>query len=360
MAEPTSVRPVRVLFSLSRIRPTTNPYLVQLIESLPEDVEMVFFSWRRALLGRYDVVHVHWPEVVFRKTTRLRSLAARLAYGAFLLRLAVTRTPLVRTIHNITPYEEASRHEQLLIDGTDRLTKFWVCLNDHTPVPDGGRSRTIPIGLPPAVFTAHEGPAAEPGRILHFGLVRPYKGIEELISAFAGVDDPALRLAIAGRCDDPAYREVVQAQSARDPRISVDLRHLSDEELADEVCRAQLVVLPYRTMHNSSAAILALSMGRPVLVPELQVTASLAAEVGPGWVQRYDGMLRPEHVRAALGAASTLDVSTRPAMADRTWPHIGNAHAEVYHAVVGRGRRARVEEHRRASSLPDGVQELGR
>lgn len=352
MAERTTVRPARVLFSLSRIRPTTNPYLVQLVASLPDDVELLFFSWRRALLGRYDVFHVHWPEVMLRKTTRLRTLAAQLLYALVLARLTLTRTPVVRTIHNLEPYEEASRFEEVLVDATDRRTRFWIRLNDRTPVPQGAAARTIPIGEPPAVFTQHVGPGPVEGRLLHFGLVRPYKGIEELITAFAGLPDPGLRLVIAGRCDDVAYREVVRAAAARDDRIELDLRHLSDEELADEVSRAELVVLPYRTMHNSSAALLALAMGRPVLVPDLEVTSDLADEVGDGWVQRYAGMLRAEHVGEALTAVRRLGPDARPAMGARAWPHIGNAHAEVYQAMAAHGgRRGQLLEERERTSV---------
>lgn len=355
MAESTTVRPTRVLFSLSRIRPTTNPYLVQLVGSLPDDVEVLFFSWRRALLGRYDAFHVHWPEVVLRKSTRMRTLAARLLYTLVLGRLSLTRTPIVRTIHNLEPYEQGSWFEQVLADGTDSRTRFWIRLNDRTPVPDGAAARTIPIGEPPATFTQHEGPGVVRGRLLHFGLVRPYKGIEELITAFAGLPDPELRLVIAGRCDDPAYREVVRAAADRDERIELDLRHLSDEELADEVSRAELVVLPYRTMHNSSAALLALAMGRPVLVPDLEVTSDLADEVGADWVQRYAGMLRTEHVRDAVTAVRGLREGTRPAMGARTWSSIGNAHAEVYQAMAARGeqRRALLDGSRERALLDE-------
>jgi len=337
--ERPTVRPVRVLFSLSRIRPTTNPYLVQLVGAIPDDVEVLFFSWRRALLGRYDVFHVHWPEVLLRRSTRARTVAARTLYTLLLWRLTLTRTPVVRTIHNLEPYEQASWYEQVLANGTDRRTRFWIRLNDRTPVPPGAAARTIPIGEPPAVFTQHVGPGVVPGRLLHFGLVRPYKGIEELVTAFTGLDDPRLRLVIAGRCDDPEYRHVISAAASRDERIELDLRHLGDEELADEVARAELVVLPYRTMHNSSAALLALAMGRPVLVPDLEVTEDLAVEVGEAWVRRYTGMLRAEHLRDALDDVARIEPGCRPRTAGRGWVHIGNAHAEVYQAMAVRGVR---------------------
>src|SRR3712207_8608213 len=51
------------------------------------------------------------------------------------------------------------------------------------------------------------------------------------------------------------------------------------------------------------AALLALSLGRAVLVPDNDVTRDLAAEVGERWVRRFSAPLTPELL---VGAASDL------------------------------------------------------
>ena len=95
--------PVRVLQSFGRPGPRTNPYIVMLGDSLARtpDLELVRFSWRAALVGRYDVVHLHWPEVLMEGRDPLRSAGKRVAFAALLTRVAVTRTPVVRTVHNL-------------------------------------------------------------------------------------------------------------------------------------------------------------------------------------------------------------------------------------------------------------------
>ena len=50
------------------------------------------------------------------------------------------------------------------------------------------------------------------------------------------------------------------------------------------------------------AALLALSLDRPVLVPANPVNDRLAEEVGPVWVQRYAGALTAEVLTSALAA----------------------------------------------------------
>ena len=54
------------------------------------DVEVQYFSWRTALLGRYDVFHVHWPEVLVRGRTRWRAMARSLLFVLVLARLRLT------------------------------------------------------------------------------------------------------------------------------------------------------------------------------------------------------------------------------------------------------------------------------
>jgi beta-1,4-mannosyltransferase len=81
---------------------------------------------------------------------------------------------------------------------------------------------------------------------------------------------------------------VAGERGARRPRVRLTLRHADDDELVEAVGEAQVVVLPYRQMHNSGALLLALSLDRRVLVPSGPVTDELAARVGEHWVCTAD------------------------------------------------------------------------
>src|SRR5690606_28006942 len=112
------------------------------------------------------------------------------------------------------------------------------------------------------------------------GLIRPYKGVESLISAMEALDDAQARLRICGRPSDARMRQEVERACLRDPRISAQLTYLDDAALAHEVGLSELVVLPYRQMHNSGTLLLALSLERPVLAPWSEANAAIAEEVG--------------------------------------------------------------------------------
>jgi beta-1,4-mannosyltransferase len=62
--------------SFPRPRPTTNPYLVMLRDAVAAvpGVEVRTFTWRGALLDRYDVFHVHWPEILVSGHSPLKAL----------------------------------------------------------------------------------------------------------------------------------------------------------------------------------------------------------------------------------------------------------------------------------------------
>jgi beta-1,4-mannosyltransferase len=328
-----------VLESFPGPRPTTNPYLVQLVHSLPPDVQTMTFTWRRALTAPYDLFHVHWPENLPRGTTRARTAARRALTAALLLRLAVRRTPMVRTLHNTGPHEPGGRLERALLRWFDRRTTLWIRLTPSTVPPSGAAVVTIPHGHYRDWFADLPVAPAEPGRVLYFGLVRPYKGVEDLLDAFLELPDPEVRLRLVGRTTQDSVRERVECAMRADPRIGVRLEYVTDAELADEVSRAALVVLPYRRLHNSGAAILALSLGRPVLLPSGSTAEELTAEVGPGWIRTFTPPLTSDALAAALVGANDPGRAPAPDLSWREWRDAGEAHAAAFRTAVGLARR---------------------
>ena len=124
-----------VLQSFPTPRPTTNPYVVQLARSLAAlpDVSVLTFTWRRALTGSYDVFHAHWPEVLVSGQSPLKKLVRQALFVLFLLRLRLSRTPLVRTRHNLELPEGISRRERALLRWAERWTTLEVLINESTP-----------------------------------------------------------------------------------------------------------------------------------------------------------------------------------------------------------------------------------
>jgi glycosyltransferase involved in cell wall biosynthesis len=340
------MRAIRVMQSFGAPRPTTNPYIVMLQDALRRTpgIEHLPFSWRTALFGRYDVFHVHWGDTLLAAGSRRTRAGKRVAMAVLLGRLALTRTPVVRTVHNVTP-PEGGRIDVALLTALERRTALRIRLSPTTPEVAGIPSVLILHGHYRDWFAPMSRSEAAPNRLAYVGLIKPYKGVEPLLVAFeeASAQHDELRLTVAGRATDPELARAITEVADRVRSIDADLRYLSEEEFVAIVTSASAVVLPYRHMHNSGSALAALSLDRPVLVPDNETTRLLADEVGPAWVQFFDGELTAESLIRLADASATAPAG-RPDLSAREWDAAGTAHAAAYRSALDarrhRGRRS--------------------
>lgn len=329
--------PLVVMHTTADKKDKGNPYTLMLLASMPAEIRAVDFDWARGIAGRLDVIHLHWPELLLRDPNPLRRGAKKILFTLMFLRLMITATPIVQTVHNTSPHEDGTRYERRLLGTLTRRTRAWIVLNP-TPV-DVGPGRVVEIlhGHYRDWFAGSVKPDTQPGRYLFFGLIRPYKQVVNLIDAYVELNDPATSLRIVGACSDPAVPTRVAAIDEPRSGISVDFSFVTDDQLADELGRAELVVLPYKEFYNSGAALLALSLGRPVLTPRSEASMALQAEFGSEWVLLFDGDLCGAHLKDALALRRSQPPSEPlPDLSRREWSGIGAAHAELYLSIAGR------------------------
>ena len=126
-------------------RTSVNPYTVLLAEHVRDaGVRVLYFGWRAALLGDYDVFHVHWPENLVAGRTPARRLVRQALTVLIVLRLTITRRALVRTVHNLDLPDGLSRSQLFVLRLLDRRTDFVIRLNPFTPLPESTPFATIP------------------------------------------------------------------------------------------------------------------------------------------------------------------------------------------------------------------------
>lgn len=105
---------------------------------------------------------------------------------------------------------------------------------------------------------------------LFLGLLRPYKGLEDLISAFKKLESSKVRLLVAGRVFGVDNYEAELKELVRvDPRIRLVPEFIVDEEIQLYLNACDMFVLPYKDITTSGAAALALSFGRPIIAPAI-------------------------------------------------------------------------------------------
>src|ERR1700678_2008719 len=109
--------------------------------------------------------------------------------------------------------------------------------------------------------------------LLFFGLVRPYKGLEDLVRVFNSLpreEAERLWLTVIGEtcagCTEPAH---LIATSPHADRITFVNEYVPDEVVGAAFAHADVAVLPYRRSSSSGILHVAMSLGLPVVVTDV-------------------------------------------------------------------------------------------
>ncbi len=141
---------------------------------------------------------------------------------------------------------------------------------------------------------------AECCNLLYFGVIRPYKGVEDLLTAFDAIAPEEINkywLTIVGETWEgwnlPA--ELIAA-SRYHARITFVNRYVRDDEVMSFFAGADAVVLPYHRSSASGPLHIAMSCGLPVVVTQVGGLTEAVAS--------YEGAIMiPPQAPAALGVA---------------------------------------------------------
>jgi glycosyltransferase involved in cell wall biosynthesis len=269
------------------------------------------------------VVHLHWVFAFALPGARRIPALRRLTYLWFLVWLKTCRTlgmHLIWTAHNVLPHEPVFADD---VSARKALVKACDLVVAHSPetlaelaalgvVPR--KSAVIQHGpMAPAMCAAslrNPGAGSGPRRFLFFGRVKEYKGVDDLLVGFLAMpDDVPAHLTIAGQCDDPGLRSRLRARAQRGgANVVLRLERVPDEEVTHLLAAADVVVLPFRRVTTSGSAMLALSHGRPLIVPCLAGLTELPDQA----IFRYDGEV--SQLIAVLTQAARTDGETLAAM----------------------------------------------
>jgi glycosyltransferase involved in cell wall biosynthesis len=344
-------KPLKVLAWPASRKRAENPYtyLVQL-NTAPYGVETYELTALQLLRPGWDIIHIHWPEMLLTKPGLLRQIVtgATLLLLLFLQRL-FTRTRLVWTVHNAEAHEvhyprwgrfymklfirmvdgiiiltEASRTEVIARYPRLEAVPYILARQGHYRHLDKGR-------LDPSLARAAHGLADNDFVFLYFGQIRPYKNVPRLVSCFRQLQGDHFRLIVAGAPIDQHLSGEIATVAQADPRITLDMTFIPEERLVEYLWAADCVVLPFSQVLNSGSALLALSFERPVLTINTPTFSELGNLVGKGWISTYDGDLT---ANTLADAATAQAPSGSPDLSEFEWNSIGRSTAEFFHRLV--------------------------
>ncbi|WP_221559219.1 glycosyltransferase [Qipengyuania qiaonensis] len=281
-------------------------------------------------IAQQDIVLYHWPHRLFEGEGFLHRLKT-------LTRLLMARwrrnTRIVWVAHNVTQHEgnaDPSLMERLLVrnlDGIVYLSETSRNLVHSTYSTAGGIVELVTVhgayeSEPPQPFLPPG--AREPVRLLNFGLVRPYKNLDDLVRAAGQLDAATAEVTICGRRHDREYARTLDRAAAGLDSVRMALSDdiVPDKDLDRAIDASHGVVLPYRDILHSGAAIHALSRGRPVLVPAIGAMPELAELMGDRWVQLYADELTVDVLDGFARHARTIPASAVPDLEQLSWQRV--------------------------------------
>ena len=164
------------------------------------------------------------------------------------------------------------------------------------------------------------------------GGIRPNKGLEELINAFSQINDPQALLLIAGKTWPPdEYVESLKNLASGDRRIWLRAEEIPDDEMQDYLKAADIIVFPFKRVLTSSSVVLAISFGRPVIIPRMGCPPEIVADDAGIIFDPHD----PTALTQAMQQALSSDLADMGECASRrvnayTWTDMAQAMIKVY------------------------------
>ena len=252
-------------------------------------------AWLDGAGSDVDVVHIHWPERIWRGKSPGRVdraigwVSGRSIRGVLRLRRflgvagerGITR---VWTVHNVAHHEGASLIDRWGYRELARRSDLLLCFS-HAAEAElrreyGARTPILVIShgsykgaYPPAAAQADArvrfGLRPDLPVVSCLGLLRPYKGVEvacEATDAMSG----RVQLLIGGQPHRAFDVAALQARAAASGGAIVAVpRALTDSEFADAVSASDAVLLPYHAVTGSGVLFAAWTQGAGVIASDL-------------------------------------------------------------------------------------------
>lgn len=291
-----------------------------------------------APLAGADVAHMQWLPLAPADRIMLRRLKGR--------------TALVHTVHNADAYHADAgvqgRGYRGLLDMFDALIVHGGTTREalERQGVDPKRIHVIPhppMRLAPAgAEDLAQVPDAILPRLLFFGTIRPYKGVDLLLEACLSLWRAGHRfeLALAGKpfMDIAPLIERVRAAGFGE-RLIADLAFLTEQRLDAHMAKADILAFPYRHIDSSGAFLSALHHGKAMVTSDAGMFADLPEGVAartpagnaPALAQALLPLVESAAIRQALGArARTYGDSMG------NWKDMALATIAIYRGVTGK------------------------
>ncbi len=312
---------------------------------------------RSLLFDRPAILHLHWLQPFYEAKWRVLALFKFTLFRVAVRWLTFRGTRIVWTVHNLRDHEQrfpvldwrcvqfvAGRADSIIVHCAEAARQ----LQEQMPFVPNSRVRVIPHGHFMDAYphskhrsTARQelGVAENRLMLLFFGNIRPYKGVLELIEAFTELKNENVELWIVGRPLVEKESELVRERVAAHSHIHYRPGFVADDQIQTYMNACDAVVLPYRDVLTSGAAVLAMSFGRACIAPRIGCMDETVTDEGGFLYDAHDpgGLL--DAIRAAVARRDDLaemGENNRRVARGWGWERIAAMTFDAYRAAMAR------------------------
>jgi len=314
------------------------------------------FKWKA------DILHFHWVHPYILRPGRLGTVVRGTRFIAELTALKRAGQRIVWTVHNLKNHE---RH-QLGLEWF--FTRQFVRLADaiiaHSQYAKKAAAEHFRIRVPERLVVIPHGNYIKQygGRsdrrdarsrlgidadavvFLLFGRLHAYKGVIELLEAFSQIQHQAV-LILAGPPADKQTEDLIESKCAALSSVIFHPRYVPDQEVSAYFSACDAVVLPYHDVLTSGSGILAMSLGKACIAPNIGSLPETFAAAGALLydAKKKDGLL--DAMRAAIARKSDLGQMGAANLAraqEWSWERVAEQTRAVYRGLKreeGRGKK---------------------
>ena len=303
------------------------------------------------------VLHLHWinnliTRVFWSKNTRNASVRiAFLVLDIIMVRLKGIR--VVWTVHNRLSHESpdpfrerlarrwlAKTVNSLIFHSNDAL----IDIENFLKFPLKRKSTIIPhghyIGIYPEnaekeqyfkkKFKIYDNDTV----IIFFGAIRHYKGISTLLKIFTKTSNPHLKLLIAGRPFESEISMEIEEAERYDSRINSYLDFIPDDDVNPLYAISHIAAIPFEKTLTSGSAILAMSLKKALLLPDVARVIGLPNYHGTMFYKSHDDLytilenIPDKNILVNMGLTN-FNVSN-----SLDWQTIGRKTVNIYKGII--------------------------
>ena len=347
---------MRILASPAFSNERVNPYNAQLYRQIEAIGHNVFeYSHKRVLLEKFDIVHVHWPDGYIDKPSWIKAIQRAVLLISMMSLAKLKGARLIWTAHNLKPHD--AYHPKfsqsfltqflklcnglifLTVEGKNSFLQQYPARKNMpcAIIPHGHYRDSYPKAIDQNLAKEELGLLTDKKILLFLGMIKPYKNCDALITEFNKANLNNYVLVIAGKPETPQYKELLESLARDNENIYLRLDFIPDDQLHLYMSAADRVILPYKSILNSGALLLALSFDKPVIAPHIGAFVELQNELGLQWICSYPNDLNAENLDFMLQELDRLTRPTHCPLDNYGWRNLAELTVNFYQDILPGG-----------------------